>query len=322
MADKKLPAIQWYPGDWRKDPGVQALDYASRGIWFEVLMLMHESEQRGRLMLNGRAMPDAAIARILGIPEADWKQTRSTLLSYGVASEDENGAFICRRMVKDEALRQNKIQAGRKGGRRSRPKAERKQDPKQNGSRPEAEGEANGGSSVSTSPSVSDAEHPSTASQPYRNDQPSSSDASASGAGAPQSFQQRGGKVTGSTLMGRLRDGDPELGIAGLWGTARKPGAGHTEKQERNTIETLHGKGIAYERIEKWILGAALMRDGRAIDFAEPGESLSMGVFFLNRTGVRPFAQTAEDYFDQWLEAQSKSNGRGGATRLRVVVGS
>ena len=62
MTDK-CPSLQWYPGDWRKDPGVQALDYESRGVWFEILMLMFESSTRGKLMLNGNPMPDEALAR-------------------------------------------------------------------------------------------------------------------------------------------------------------------------------------------------------------------------------------------------------------------
>ena len=45
--DKKLPALQFYPGDWRKDLGVQSLSFHDRGVWFEMLMLMHDSENRG-----------------------------------------------------------------------------------------------------------------------------------------------------------------------------------------------------------------------------------------------------------------------------------
>lgn len=49
----KLPAFQFYPGDWRKDPGVQSLSFHDRGVWHEMLCLMHESEERGKLTLNG-----------------------------------------------------------------------------------------------------------------------------------------------------------------------------------------------------------------------------------------------------------------------------
>jgi hypothetical protein len=147
----KLPAFQFYPGDWRRDPGVQALDHAAKGVWIDLLCMMHDSPERGRLVFpTGLAMPDAAIARNLGMPEAEWKQIRSTLISYGVASEDEGGALFNRRMVREEALRQKKIEAGRKGGERSgevRGRGRgRKQDSKQPESRREAETKQEGGS--------------------------------------------------------------------------------------------------------------------------------------------------------------------------------
>ena len=63
----KLPAFQFYPGDWRKDMGVQALNYFDRGVWHEMICLMHESERRGVLVLNGNAMTDDMLAQILGL---------------------------------------------------------------------------------------------------------------------------------------------------------------------------------------------------------------------------------------------------------------
>jgi hypothetical protein len=118
MADK-LPSIQWYPGDWRKDPGVQALDYEHRGIWFEMLMLMWEGEERGLLTLRGRAMPIAALAQTLSYPAARLEEVIATLLAYGVAEQEPDTDIIyCRRMVRDEARRMDKVRAGREGGRR------------------------------------------------------------------------------------------------------------------------------------------------------------------------------------------------------------
>lgn len=112
----KLPALQFYPGDWRKDIGVQSLSFHDRGVWFELLMLMHESECRGALVLSGKPMSDDAVARVLGMPSASLKKTVSTLLDTGVASRREDGALICRRMVKDEALRQTRKACGSLGG--------------------------------------------------------------------------------------------------------------------------------------------------------------------------------------------------------------
>src|SRR5262245_47694831 len=109
----KLPSLQFYPGDWRKDPGVQSLDYETRGIWFEMLLLMFESEERGKLLLNGQPMPDEALANILGLEVAKVQQTVSKLLSYGVASRCQTtGALMNRRMSRDEHLRHIRAEAG------------------------------------------------------------------------------------------------------------------------------------------------------------------------------------------------------------------
>ncbi|MBL8186559.1 MAG: hypothetical protein JNK38_01055 [Acidobacteria bacterium] len=113
----KLPAIQFYPADWRKDPGVQSLSFHDRGVWLEIICLMHESEQRGRLLLNGKPMPDEALARLLGLDKQIVTKTISTLLEYGVASIDpETGALMNRRMVRDENLRAVRQAAGKMGG--------------------------------------------------------------------------------------------------------------------------------------------------------------------------------------------------------------
>ena len=113
----KLPAFQFYPGDWRKDPGVQSLDYHDRGVWFEILCLMHESEDRGKLLLNGKPMPEDALARLLGLDKQILTTTLTTILTYGIASRcEDTGAIICRRMVRDENIRQIRTEAGKKGG--------------------------------------------------------------------------------------------------------------------------------------------------------------------------------------------------------------
>ena len=113
----KLPAIQFYPGDWHKDQGVQALDLTQRGAWFELLLMMHDSDERGVLLVNGQPMPEAVIARRLGLDNQTANQILTTLLDYGVASRRTfDNALFCRRMVKDEKLRQIRTEAGRKGG--------------------------------------------------------------------------------------------------------------------------------------------------------------------------------------------------------------
>lgn len=113
----KLPAFQFYPGDWRKDMGVQSLSFHDRGVWWEMLCLMHESEQRGVLVLNGSAMTPASLARLLGLDIQILSTTLTSLLTSGVASQfEDSGAIYSRRMVRDEKLRKIRSEAGNKGG--------------------------------------------------------------------------------------------------------------------------------------------------------------------------------------------------------------
>jgi len=113
----KLPAFQFYVGDWRKDPGVQALDFFTRGVWFEMLCLMHESDERGVLLLNGKPMPDEALLKLLGISEIDLGLCMAKLEAFGIFSKrNKDLAIFSRRMCKDERTNEARRKAGRTGG--------------------------------------------------------------------------------------------------------------------------------------------------------------------------------------------------------------
>ena len=113
----RAPSMQWYPADWRKDTAVQMLDFHDRGVWFEIINIMHESAERGVLVINGFPMPEESIARLLGLDNQTFNQTLSKLLSYGVAKRRESdGAIYCKRMVQDEKLSEMRRNAGKLGG--------------------------------------------------------------------------------------------------------------------------------------------------------------------------------------------------------------
>lgn len=113
----KMPAMQFYPADWRKDLAVQALDFFDRGVWFEILCLMHESSERGVLLLNNSPMPDSVLARLLGLDNQILTTTLTKLLTYGVARRREcDSAIYSKRMVDDERLCQVRRNAGKMGG--------------------------------------------------------------------------------------------------------------------------------------------------------------------------------------------------------------
>ncbi len=113
---RKLPALMFYPGDWKKDLGVQSLEFFDRHVWFEMLLLMHDSEQRGVLILNGLPMSEDVLARLVGLDKQTFKQSLSKIINSGVCDVREDGAIINRRMVKDTELSSKRSISGLKGG--------------------------------------------------------------------------------------------------------------------------------------------------------------------------------------------------------------
>lgn len=113
---KKLPALMFYPGDWHKEATVQVLDYWHRQFWFELILIMHDSEERGVLILNGNPMTDEDIANILNLDNQITTNALTKLKLKGTCSVRDDGAIFCRRMVRDEEIRQKRIKAGSMGG--------------------------------------------------------------------------------------------------------------------------------------------------------------------------------------------------------------
>jgi hypothetical protein len=256
MAQNKLPAFQFYPGDWRKDPAVQSLDYETRGVWIELLCLMHESEQRGKLMLAGRAMTDVEISRLLGISVERAKQNLSKLEANGVANrEQETGALVCRRMVRDEDLRQARSTAGRKGG---------KQKPKQTRSKTQAKR----GSSVSSS---------SSSTQKYVDK--STSEADADG----QAIHQRIGPVARRAAGAEPTGGDT---------TKRKEHRSRTGDWIR-WAERAVGAGVSVDELEARIGGLVELRDRGAFGDWIPKHAPMTPAVFERQPALRPQAEAA-----------------------------
>lgn len=106
----KKPSLQFYPGDWRKDPSVNCLSLAARGLWFEMLMLMHESPRRGYLSMTLRQL-----ARSVGATLSETKSRLKELEGAKTYSVDVAGLIFNRRMVRDEEISEVRSRAGKNG---------------------------------------------------------------------------------------------------------------------------------------------------------------------------------------------------------------
>lgn len=101
----KLPAIQFYPGDWLRDQ-VAGCSLAAQGLWLRMLMIAHDSERYGYLSLNGAAMDPDTIARRCGCSRGEYDALLAELTSHGVPSVTRAKIIFSRRMVRDARARQ------------------------------------------------------------------------------------------------------------------------------------------------------------------------------------------------------------------------
>lgn len=106
--------LKFYPSDWRADPMLRMCSIAARGLWIEMLCLMHESG--GYLRVNGVALNVEQLANLAQIPHRKCTVLVAELQKNGVFSVDENGVFFSRRILKDLANAKRDQENGRLGG--------------------------------------------------------------------------------------------------------------------------------------------------------------------------------------------------------------
>lgn len=118
----KRPAFQFYPSDWWKDPGLRISSLEARGLWIDMMAIMHDGEPYGHLTVRmpgaEKATPldVAQLARLVGASPAKVAKLLAELKRNGVSSQTAEGVYYSRRMVRDEAARNARAENGKLGG--------------------------------------------------------------------------------------------------------------------------------------------------------------------------------------------------------------
>lgn len=113
---KKRPAFQFYPGDWLRSTDLRSCSIGARGLWIDMICLMHEGNPYGHLKVNQKVILTDNLSRMVGESLSDVAAWVEELKSAGVVSVNGDGCMYSRRMVKDENIRNNRAIGGKKGG--------------------------------------------------------------------------------------------------------------------------------------------------------------------------------------------------------------
>ncbi len=110
------PWFKFYPSDWRADPALRMCSLGARGLWMELLCVMHEAAPRGFLLINGRTLTAVQMAGLVGCGVEDANSYLGELTEAGVLSRDEIGLIYSRRMRADTERAAKDRANGGKGG--------------------------------------------------------------------------------------------------------------------------------------------------------------------------------------------------------------
>ncbi|WP_120497334.1 helix-turn-helix domain-containing protein [Kiloniella sp. EL199] len=114
MATGKLPWFKFFPTDWRADVGLKLCSLAARGLWLEMICIMHEAG--GYLEINGSIVTTSALASLSGSTPQEITALLGELEEAGVFSRDRKGRLYSRRMLRDLKKSSLARSNGRKGG--------------------------------------------------------------------------------------------------------------------------------------------------------------------------------------------------------------
>lgn len=110
------PWMKFYPQDWRADERLRLCSLAARGLWVEMMAIMHRAEPYGHLLIGGISPSPAQLATQVGADVAVVEAAYAELERLSVFSKDEDGVIFSRRMVRDWQKAETARTNGRSGG--------------------------------------------------------------------------------------------------------------------------------------------------------------------------------------------------------------
>jgi len=96
------PFLKFYTSDWRADPRLKMCSPAARGMWIEMICLMHEATPYGHLLVHGQNPTEAQLASLTGIQIAELGGLIAELERNGVFSRTREGVIYSPEMAADQ----------------------------------------------------------------------------------------------------------------------------------------------------------------------------------------------------------------------------
>lgn len=117
----KKPNFRFEPTTWLDSKPLRSCSPAARGVWLDLLCLMHPNG--GYLKLNGRPIDDNQIAGMIGVPIKTLKSCLGELGEAGIFDVSPDGFMYSSRMVRESEFSARAKEFGKVGQGRKKAKA-------------------------------------------------------------------------------------------------------------------------------------------------------------------------------------------------------
>lgn len=112
----KRPSFQFYPRDWRNDPALQMVSLAAKGLWIEMICIMHEADPYGHLKIGEKIIFPQHLSHIVRSDLTTVNELLGELESFAIFSRNDEGCIYSKRMIRDEKIRNDRAAFGVLGG--------------------------------------------------------------------------------------------------------------------------------------------------------------------------------------------------------------
>lgn len=112
----KRPSFQFYPADWLRDTSLRVCSVGARGLWIDMLCFMHDGTPYGYLKVGPKVILPANLASMVGATLLETEGWLKELEEVEAFSRDDDGCIFCRRMIRDEEVRNKRAAGGILGG--------------------------------------------------------------------------------------------------------------------------------------------------------------------------------------------------------------
>lgn len=109
--------VKWHFDKWLTDPGLRKCSLAARGLWMELLCIMHNATPYGHLAVNMKPLSERDVMQFVGSSSLkEVKMLLRELRDAAVFSETSDGFIYSRRLIRDNEMREKSRIYGKTGG--------------------------------------------------------------------------------------------------------------------------------------------------------------------------------------------------------------